>query len=56
MARVHVVGLDHVGAPLRDIEASITFYCDELGLTPDRVEEVAARGDVLPSVRIDRRR
>jgi|tagenome__1003787_1003787.scaffolds.fasta_scaffold20939603_3 catechol 2,3-dioxygenase-like lactoylglutathione lyase family enzyme len=53
MARVQVVGLDHVVLRCTDIEASLTFYCDELGLTPDRVEEWRRGETFFPSVRID---
>ena len=50
---VRVIGLDHVVLRCADVEASIAFYCDQLGLAPDRVDEWR-RGDVFfPSVRID---
>ena len=53
MARVQVVGFDHVVLRCADIEASLAFYCDELGLAPDRVDEWR-RGEVFfPSVRVD---
>jgi catechol 2,3-dioxygenase-like lactoylglutathione lyase family enzyme len=53
MARVQVVGLDHVVLRCADIEASLAFYCDRLGLAPDRVAEWR-RGEVFfPSARID---
>ena len=53
MAKVQVVGLDHVVLRCADIEASLAFYCDELGLAPERVDEWR-RGEVFfPSVRID---
>jgi len=50
-----VVGFDHVVVNSSDIERSIAWYCDELGLEPVRVDEWR-RGDVpFPSVRIDDR-
>jgi catechol 2,3-dioxygenase-like lactoylglutathione lyase family enzyme len=53
VAAVRVTGLDHIVLRVADVEASIAFYCDELGLEPERVEEWR-RGEVLfPSVRID---
>ena len=48
-----VTGFDHIVLRCADVEASLAFYCDELGLEPERVEEWR-RGEVLfPSVRID---
>ena len=53
MPAVKVTGFDHIVLRCADVEASLAFYCDELGLEPERVEEWR-RGDVLfPSVRID---
>jgi len=53
MSVLQVIGLDHVVLRCRDVEASLAFYCDELGLVPDRVAEWR-RGDVpFPSARID---
>jgi catechol 2,3-dioxygenase-like lactoylglutathione lyase family enzyme len=50
---VQVIGLDHVVLRCADIEVSLAFYCGELGLEPDRVDEWR-RGDVFfPSVRVD---
>jgi catechol 2,3-dioxygenase-like lactoylglutathione lyase family enzyme len=53
MSRIQVTGLDHVVLRCADIEASIAFYCDELGLAPDRVEEWRNGETFFPSVRID---
>ena len=48
-----VVGFDHVVVNCADIERSIAWYCDELGLEPVRVDEWR-RGDVLfPSARVN---
>ncbi len=53
MAAVKVTGFDHIVLRCADVEASLAFYCDQLGLEPERVEEWR-RGEVLfPSVRID---
>ncbi len=50
---VRVIGLDHLVLRTRDVERSLAFYCDRLGLEPERVEEWR-RGEVLfPSVRVD---
>jgi len=50
---VKVTGFDHIVLRCADVEASLAFYCNELGLEPERVEEWR-RGEVLfPSVRID---
>src|SRR6266545_4595885 len=50
---VKAVGLDHIVLNVADVERSIAWYCDELGLEGLRVEEWR-RGEVLfPSVRVD---
>jgi catechol 2,3-dioxygenase-like lactoylglutathione lyase family enzyme len=50
---LRVTALDHVVLDVADVERSLAFYCDELGLAPERVEEWR-RGEVLfPSVRVD---
>ena len=50
---VRVVALDHVVLNVADVERSLAFYCDELGLAPERVDEWR-RGEVFfPSVRVD---
>lgn len=52
-AEVNVVGLDHLVLCTPDVERSLAWYCDALGLEPVRVDEWR-RGEVLfPSVRID---
>jgi catechol 2,3-dioxygenase-like lactoylglutathione lyase family enzyme len=51
--QLRVTGLDHVVLNVADAERSLAFYCDELGLAPERVEEWR-RGEILfPSVRVD---
>ena len=53
MPEVQVIGLDHVVLRCADVEASLAFYCGELGLEPDRVDEWR-RGEVFfPSARVD---
>ena len=50
---LRVVGLDHVVLNVADVERSLAFYCGELGLAPERVDEWR-RGEILfPSVRVD---
>ncbi len=52
-APIRVIGLDHIVLDVADVERSLAFYVDQLGLTPMRVDEWR-RGEVLfPSVRID---
>ncbi len=52
MALVKTIGLDHVVLRCGDVEASLRFYVDQLGLEPERVAEWR-RGEVpFPSVRI----
>jgi len=51
--RFRVTGLDHVVLNVADVERSLAFYCGELGLEPERVDEWR-RGEVpFPSVRVD---
>ncbi len=53
MPAVRVTGFDHIVLRCADVEVALAFYCDELGLQPERVDEWR-RGEVLfPSVRID---
>jgi catechol 2,3-dioxygenase-like lactoylglutathione lyase family enzyme len=53
VAALRVIGLDHIVLRCTDVEVAIAFYCDELGLAPERVDEWR-RGEVLfPSVRIN---
>ena len=52
-APIRVTGLDHIVLDVSDVERSLAFYVDQLGLAPMRVDEWR-RGEVLfPSVRID---
>ncbi len=46
-------GLDHIVLMVRDIERSLAFYQEALGLTPERVDQWR-RGEVsFPSLRIN---
>ncbi len=50
---IQVTGLDHIVLDVADVERSLAFYVDQLGLTPMRVDEWR-RGEILfPSVRVD---
>lgn len=50
---VRVVGLDHIVLNCADVDRSLAWYCDELGLEGERVDEWR-RGEVFfPSVRIN---
>ena len=50
---MRVTGFDHIVLRCADVETALAFYCDKLGLVPERVDEWR-RGEVLfPSVRID---
>jgi catechol 2,3-dioxygenase-like lactoylglutathione lyase family enzyme len=52
VAAVKVLGLDHIVLRVADVERSLAFYVETLGLEPVRVEEWR-RGEVLfPSVRL----
>ncbi|MGA2466370.1 MAG: VOC family protein [Thermodesulfobacteriota bacterium] len=48
MARV----LDHIVLNVEDVERIIAFYCEVLGLPPERLEEFRAGKVSFPSVRI----
>jgi len=47
-----VVGFDHVVVNTTNIEAMLAFYCDELGLAGERVEEWRRGEALFPSARI----
>ena len=52
-AHIAVTELDHIVLDVADVERSLTFYLDQLGLAPLRVDEWR-RGEILfPSVRIN---
>jgi len=52
-AAVEVTAFDHVVLNVADVERSLRFYIDELGLEPVRVEEWRRQEVFFPSVRVD---
>jgi catechol 2,3-dioxygenase-like lactoylglutathione lyase family enzyme len=50
---VRVIGFDHVVLCCGDVERSLAWYVDELGLEPVRVDEWRDGKVLFPSVRID---
>jgi catechol 2,3-dioxygenase-like lactoylglutathione lyase family enzyme len=48
-----ISGLDHIVLNVADIERSLRFYSDVLGLSPERVEAWRKREISFPSVRIN---
>ena len=47
-----MTGFDHVVLNVADVERSLAFYCDELGLEPERVEEWRRGEAPFPSARV----
>ena len=50
---IRVTALDHVVLNVTDVERSLAFYRDELGLEPIHVEEWRRGERPFPSVRVD---
>ena len=50
---MRVTGLDHVVMICRDIEASLTYYLDVLGLTSEDADKWREGLAFFPSVRVD---
>lgn len=50
---MRVTGLDHVVMICRDIEASLTYYIDVLGLTSEDADKWREGRASFPSVRVD---
>ena len=50
---IRVLGFDHLVLVCTDVERSLAWYLDELGLEPVRVEQWRAGEVPFPSVRID---
>jgi catechol 2,3-dioxygenase-like lactoylglutathione lyase family enzyme len=48
-----IVGLDHIVLNVADVERSLAFYVEELGLAPLRVDEWRRKEVFFPSVRVD---
>ena len=53
MDRINVIELDHIVLNVRDIERSLQFYTEVLGLQAERLEEFKAGKVGFPSVRIN---
>lgn len=49
---VNVIGFDHLVLVVADVERSVAWYVDELGLRPERLEEWRAGKVLFPSVRL----
>jgi catechol 2,3-dioxygenase-like lactoylglutathione lyase family enzyme len=52
-AGIRTTGLDHIVLYASDVERTLAFYVDDLGLTPVRVEEWRRGAVPFPSVRVD---
>ena len=52
MKRIRVQELDHIVLNVRDIDRSLKFYTETLGLKPERLDEFKAGKVSFPSVRI----
>lgn len=50
---LRVTGLDHIVLVCGDVERSLAWYCDELGLESVRVDEWRRGEAPFPSVRVD---
>jgi catechol 2,3-dioxygenase-like lactoylglutathione lyase family enzyme len=48
-----VTGMDHIVLNVSDVERSLSFYLDELGLQPVRVDEWRRKEVFFPSARVD---
>ena len=53
MSGVHASAFDHLVLVCTDVERSLAWYLDELGLAPERVDEWRAGEVPFPSVRIN---
>ena len=52
-APIKVLGLDHIVLNVADVERSLAFYTDRLGLRPLRVDEWRVGNAPFPSVALD---
>lgn len=50
---IRVTGMDHIVLLVADVDRSLAWYIDELGLDGDRVEEWRAGEVLFPSVRVN---
>ena len=53
MARIKITELDHIVLNVSDIDRSLSFYTEVLGLKGERVEEFSSGKVGFPSVRIN---
>ena len=53
MDRITVTDLDHIVLNVRDVDRSLKFYTDVLGLHPERLDEFRSGRAGFPSVRIN---
>jgi len=53
MGKIKIIELDHIVLNVNDIDRSLAFYTDVLGLKGERVEEFRAGKVGFPSVRIN---
>ena len=51
--RLRVTGLDHIVLVCSDVERTLAWYCDLLGLDPVRVDEWRCGEAPFPSLRVD---
>jgi catechol 2,3-dioxygenase-like lactoylglutathione lyase family enzyme len=50
---MRLTGMDHIVLNVRDVERSLTFYTEVLGLSPERVDSWRAGKNGFPSVRLN---
>lgn len=55
MGKINIIELDHIVLNVGEIERSLKFYTDVLGLKGERVDEFRAGKVGFPSVRINER-
>jgi catechol 2,3-dioxygenase-like lactoylglutathione lyase family enzyme len=53
MRKIKIIKLDHIVLNVRDIDRSLKFYTETLGLQPERVDEFKAGKVGFPSVRVN---
>ena len=53
MKKIKIIGLDHIVLNVGDIERSLAFYTEVLGLKGERIDEFRAGKVNFPSVRIN---
>lgn len=52
-AAVRVIDFDHIVLNVADVERSLGFYCETLGMVPVRVDEWRQRKVPFPSARVN---